>query len=292
MTNLTAVEIEKLITVARKESRWGDRDAAMILISYRHGLRIHELCDLRWDQIDFDAALLHLRGIKNGSPSAHPMQSDEVRALRRRRSQQEREGKQSPHVFLSERGGPINPKSWNKLRHRIGRRAGIDLHPIMLRQGCRLALTHAGHDARNIRGWLGHRNTQKHQTEDSAVCVLKHRGAQSELIASAWLLEQGYEVYRNVSAVGLADLCVYNVATKEWFLVDVKTGITAQSTEEQRTHKVRFLGVEVTETGFTCGWIDSPGKKPEPKQLTSRQQTAMFRGFWKETAQSNTISSC
>ena len=55
----------------------------MILVAFRHGLRAAELCDLRWEQVDSDSALLHVRRVKNGTPSTHPLLGDELRALRR-----------------------------------------------------------------------------------------------------------------------------------------------------------------------------------------------------------------
>src|SRR4051812_10589075 len=64
---LTEAEVERLISAA-KQNRWGHRDACMVLVAYRHGLRAAELTDLRWDQIDFDTATLHVRRVKNGSP--------------------------------------------------------------------------------------------------------------------------------------------------------------------------------------------------------------------------------
>jgi len=66
--HLTAGEIEKLITAAGA-NRWGHRDATMILVAYRHGLRASELTDLRWDQIDFSGAVLHVRRVKRGTPA-------------------------------------------------------------------------------------------------------------------------------------------------------------------------------------------------------------------------------
>ena len=80
---LTGREIERLMAAARKGSRWGHRDATMILIGYRHGLRASELCDLQWSQVELATGRLHVRRAKNGSPSVHPMQGDEIRALRR-----------------------------------------------------------------------------------------------------------------------------------------------------------------------------------------------------------------
>jgi len=70
------------MAAARKSSRYGHRDATMILIGYRHGLQASELCDLQWSQIELTTGRLHVRRAKNGSPSVHPMQGDEIRALR------------------------------------------------------------------------------------------------------------------------------------------------------------------------------------------------------------------
>jgi type 1 fimbriae regulatory protein FimB/type 1 fimbriae regulatory protein FimE len=66
---LTGREVERLMAAARKGSRWGHRDATMILIGYRHGLRASELCDLQWSQVELSTGRLHVRRAKNGSPS-------------------------------------------------------------------------------------------------------------------------------------------------------------------------------------------------------------------------------
>jgi hypothetical protein len=68
---LTGREVERLMAAARKGSRWGHRDATMILIGYRHGLRASELCDLQWSQVELSTGRLHVRRAKNGSPSVH-----------------------------------------------------------------------------------------------------------------------------------------------------------------------------------------------------------------------------
>jgi Phage integrase family/Helix-turn-helix domain len=76
------------MAAARKSSRYGHRDATMILIGYRHGLRASELCDLQWSQVELATGRLHVRRAKNGSPSVHPMQGDEIRELRRLQREQ------------------------------------------------------------------------------------------------------------------------------------------------------------------------------------------------------------
>src|SRR5437868_11008892 len=69
---LTPKEVERLITAVKKRGkRFGLRDATMVLVTYRHGLRVSELCSLTWDQIDFQHELLHVRRVKNGMPSVH-----------------------------------------------------------------------------------------------------------------------------------------------------------------------------------------------------------------------------
>jgi integrase len=85
---LTVKEVERLIDVARDRGRYGHRDATMILVAYRHGLRAAELCSLRWEQIDLGRGLLHVRRIKNGTPSVHPIGGGEIRALRRLKREQ------------------------------------------------------------------------------------------------------------------------------------------------------------------------------------------------------------
>ena len=155
---LTSREVEKLMKAARDTGRYGHRDATMILIAYRHGLRASELCDLQWSQVELASGRLHVRRAKNGSPSVHPMQGDEIRALRR--LQREREA--SPHVFSSERGGPMSAKSFGTLFERLGRRAKMPfaIFPHMLRHACGYALANAGHDTRALQAWLGHKNIQ------------------------------------------------------------------------------------------------------------------------------------
>ena len=102
--HLTEAEVERLMKAAGK-NRWGHRDATMILVAYRHGLRASELVDLRWDQVDFTTATLHVRRVKQGTPSTHPIRGDELRALRRLQREQE---PKSPFVFTSERGAPFS----------------------------------------------------------------------------------------------------------------------------------------------------------------------------------------
>jgi integrase len=156
---LTDAEVERL-TNAAKDNRYGHRDATMILMGYRHGFRSSELVDLRWDQIDFDRATLAVRRVKRGSPSTHPLQGDEMRALRKLQRDQE---PKSPFVFTSERGSPFTPAGFARLVERAGAAAelGFKAHPHMLRHACGFALANRGHDTRALQAYLGHRNIQQ-----------------------------------------------------------------------------------------------------------------------------------
>ena len=93
--HLTTGEVEKLIDAA-SGNRQGQRDGLMVLLAFRHGLRAAEVCDLRWEQIDFATATLHVRRIKNGTPATHPLTGREMRALRRH----QRESVRSAFVFV------------------------------------------------------------------------------------------------------------------------------------------------------------------------------------------------
>ena len=111
---LTEAEVEQLMDAARK-NRWGRRDATMVPVAYRHGFRPAELVDLRWDQIDFASGALHIRRVKRGTPSTHPILGDELRALRRLQREQE---PKSPFVFTSERGAPFTPAGFARMIER------------------------------------------------------------------------------------------------------------------------------------------------------------------------------
>src|SRR5579872_2749711 len=155
---LTETEVERLMKAASR-NRWGHRDATMVLVAYRHGLRASELVDLRWDQVGFNTAHLHVRRVKQGTPSTHPILGDELRALRRLQREQE---PRSPFVFTSERGAPFTTAGFARMIERTGDEAELAFkaHPHMLRHACGFALANRGHDTRTLQAYLGHKNIQ------------------------------------------------------------------------------------------------------------------------------------
>lgn len=156
--HLTEIEVERLIAAARQLGRHGQRDATMILLAYRHGLRVCELVSLRWEQVDLRQGLLHVRRRKNGLPSTHPLRGPEIRALR----QVLRDYPDSAYVFVSERKAPMTAANVRKLIARAGDQArlGMPIHPHMLRHSTGFKLANDGQDTRAIQHYLGHRNIQ------------------------------------------------------------------------------------------------------------------------------------
>jgi len=151
-------EVRRLMQAARRVGRHGYRDAALILITYRHGLRVSEAVALPWDRVDLNHGRLHVRRRKQGAPSVHPLRGAELRALRRLR----RDNSRSPYVFVSERGSPLSDSAVRKIVARAGRQAGLDfpVHPHMLRHAAGYKLANDGHDTRAIQHYLGHQNIQ------------------------------------------------------------------------------------------------------------------------------------
>ena len=148
-------EIDRLIRAAG-DNRYGHRDATMVLIAFRHGLRAVELCALRWDNIDLAHGKIHVNRAKNGSPSVHPLAGVELRALRKL----QRESPASPFVFVSERGSPFTTAGFRKLLARLGVAAKFQfaVHPHMLRHACGYKLANDGVDTRSLQHYLGHKN--------------------------------------------------------------------------------------------------------------------------------------
>lgn len=155
---LTEDEITRLVEAAAGTGRHGLRDATMILLGFRHGLRCSEVISLRWDQVDLDKKMLHVRRSKGGTPSTHPLTRTELAWLRKLAGNEPRNG----HVFTTERNGPVSESGFFKIVARSGREAGFDLpiHPHMLRHSCGFKLANEGRDTRTIQDYLGHANIQ------------------------------------------------------------------------------------------------------------------------------------
>jgi len=155
---LSSQEVDQLIAAAKQSGRHGTRDATMILIAYRHGLRVSELISLRWSQVDLSQGQLHVQRRKNGKHATHPLFGVELRALR----QLKRNYPETQFVFVSERKAPMTDATFRKIVARAGAVANlkVSVHPHMLRHSTGFKLANDGQDTRSIQDYLGHKNIQ------------------------------------------------------------------------------------------------------------------------------------
>lgn len=152
---LSAHEVTQLLSAAKK-SRYSTRDRALILLTFRHGLRASEAVSLQWSQIDLKAARLHVNRLKGSDDSIQPLEADEIRLLQALK-------KNSPDnafVFVSERGCLMTADNFLKIMPKLGKQAGFNFlcHPHQLRHGTGYQLVNAGVSARTIQAYLGHKN--------------------------------------------------------------------------------------------------------------------------------------
>lgn len=171
---LTPSEMERLIVAARRLGRNGHRDSTLLLVMYRHALRVGEAVMLEWGQVDFATATFAVVRQKGGKPGSHPIEGDELRALRRLKTEQV-EG--ARWVFMSERGAPITERTAAHIVARAGDEAGLDLnvHPHMLRHSAGYYLANKGADTRLIQDYMGHKEI-KHTVRYTELAPRRFKG--------------------------------------------------------------------------------------------------------------------
>lgn len=151
-------EVKSLRTAARA-SRCSVRNELIILMLYRHGLRVSELCNLRVNQLDLELSKLHVARLKNGISFSHPISGDELRLIRR--YLKIRKNKDFPYLFVSERGNQLSRFTVTKMIEACCKELDLrKITPHMLRHGCGYYLANKGYDTRVIQDYLGHKNIQ------------------------------------------------------------------------------------------------------------------------------------
>lgn len=157
--HLTAREVKLLIEAVKSKGGWySQRNALLILMLYRHGLRRSEAARLRWSDVDLEEGTIYIRRIKGSRSGRHPLLGDEMRALKKLK----RDYFPSPNVFTGNRHTPLSERSISHIVHQAGLLAGFDftVHAHLLRHACGYYLANKGVDTRTIQDYLGHANIQ------------------------------------------------------------------------------------------------------------------------------------
>jgi type 1 fimbriae regulatory protein FimB len=159
---LTDQDMATLLEAA-KRGRHGTRDHCMLLLTYRHGLRVSELIGLRWTQINQDGKQIHVIRTKGSASTYHDLLKDELKALTAwEKIRHKLVDQRTSELFINERGQPFTHYAINSLLKAIGQRAGFAFrcHPHMIRHSTAFHLADKGIDAFRNAGYLGHRNVQ------------------------------------------------------------------------------------------------------------------------------------
>ncbi|ASC70291.1 Type 1 fimbriae regulatory protein FimB [Halomicronema hongdechloris C2206] len=169
---LTPAEIDQLLTAAKRTARNGHRNHMIVLMGYRHGLRVSEIADLRWADVDFQQGTILIRRLKGSHDSTHYLEGDELRGLRRL----ERENADSPFIFCSSTGAPLASSAISAMIKRTGKGLfRFPIHAHMLRHSCGYYLANKGVDTRTIQAWLGHANI-RHTAHYTAMSPTQFKG--------------------------------------------------------------------------------------------------------------------
>lgn len=172
--HLLPEEVELMRSAIKKsKGRHAHRDSTLILLCYRHGLRVAEVASLRWEQIDWNGGTIYVRRVKKGTPSVQPLSGLEIRSLRHL----QRDYPASPYIFQSSRLGPLAHDTIAGIVERAGELAGLPfpIHAHMLRHGTGYYLANRGIDTRTIQSYLGHKNIQ-HTVRYTELASTKFQG--------------------------------------------------------------------------------------------------------------------
>jgi type 1 fimbriae regulatory protein FimB len=155
---LRSDELEKLLAAAKK-TRNPERDYAICLLAFRHGLRVSELCSLKLSDVNIELAEIYIRRSKGSISGSHPFYNGETAALKAWLAVRAEMNvpAEVDTLFVSEQRRPLNRVSVWYLIKGLAREAGLEnVHPHSLRHSCGYSLVNKGTDLRLIQSYLGH----------------------------------------------------------------------------------------------------------------------------------------
>jgi type 1 fimbriae regulatory protein FimB len=160
-SHLTGHEVQKLID-ATTGTRHEARDRCLLLLIFRHGLRVSEACGLSLDQVDLEGRVIHVKRLKRGLSTTHPLRADETRAIKAWLKVRARLKPATTRFFVSAQRKPLHRGTVNLLLDTASAAASLPFtaHPHMLRHACGFALADQGADTRLIQDYLGHRKIE------------------------------------------------------------------------------------------------------------------------------------
>lgn len=146
----------KLLLEASKKSRYPKRNYLLLLMIYRHGLRVSEAITIKKSDVNVKESRIWINRLKNGLSVEHPISGDELRAIKRYFNSRE---DNLPWIFVNERGLPLTRQAVNYIIAVAAEKAKLqNVHPHTLRHSCGFYLANKGYDLRLIQDYLGHRD--------------------------------------------------------------------------------------------------------------------------------------
>ncbi|WP_405246534.1 tyrosine-type recombinase/integrase [Cellulophaga sp. Asnod2-G02] len=146
----------KVLLKASKKTRYPKRNYILLLMIYRHGLRVSEAVNLKLSDVNLKESRVWINRLKNGLSVEHPISGDELRAIKRYLTSRK---DNLPWLFVNERGLPLTRQAVNYTISTVGKEAGLqNVHPHTLRHSCGFYLANKGYDLRLIQDYLGHRD--------------------------------------------------------------------------------------------------------------------------------------